>query len=139
MLYVILILSIDVMNVENIVVDIIPRARFFLFFDDVEFTFVRFSFSSSSSFPSNRRMLLKLLLNSSEASLLLTFSIDKRKLFSFQITFHHAFLHASVTSEVVAKDILSSLSIGFSPSSSSCNLGEGWEFTSCRWFTRALG
>lgn len=29
MLYVILILSIDVMNVENILVDIIPRARFF--------------------------------------------------------------------------------------------------------------
>lgn len=31
MLYVILILSIDVMNVGNILVDIVPRARFFLF------------------------------------------------------------------------------------------------------------
>lgn len=38
---VILILSIDVMNVENILVDIVPRARFFLFLFDAEFTFVR--------------------------------------------------------------------------------------------------
>lgn len=44
MLYVILILSIDVMNVENIIVDIIPRARFFSF--DVKFTFVRGLFLS---------------------------------------------------------------------------------------------
>lgn len=47
MLYVILILSIDVMNVENIVVDVVPRARFFLSFlapaPNDEFTFVRVS------------------------------------------------------------------------------------------------
>lgn len=47
MLYVILILSIDVMNVENILVDIVPRARFFLFLFDAKFTFVSGALSAS--------------------------------------------------------------------------------------------
>lgn len=53
MLYVILILSIDVMNVENILVDVVPRARFFLFLFDAKFTFVSGLFPLIRSSPAH--------------------------------------------------------------------------------------